>query len=114
NLRVVLGADHRVDVQAEAVGEFFFERIERADAIERLRPVAGHAAYAIMRRAITVERDVEVEIDLRIATQGSLDDLIDVSFDQRIRRDDDAADAVVLDKEINDLAEIAPQRRLAA
>ena len=62
-----------------------------------------------MRRAITVERDVEVEIDLRIATQGSLADLIDVSFDQRIRRDDDAADAVVLDKEINDLDEIAPQ-----
>src|SRR5918912_1433932 len=42
DLRVVLGADDRVDVQAEAAAEAILQRVERADAGERLLPVAGH------------------------------------------------------------------------
>jgi hypothetical protein len=76
-LPIILGADDGVDVEAEAVGEAFFQRIERAYAGERFIPVAGHAAYPVVCRAVAVEGDVEVEVNLRVVGERTFDDFDD-------------------------------------
>src|SRR5438270_11067519 len=99
HLRVVLGADDRVDVEAEAVYVFFLERVERAYAVKRARPIAGHAAHTVVRLAVAVERDVEVEVKLRVEAERAVNDLEGATLQQSVGRDDYASDAVVFDEE---------------
>ena len=93
---------------------FCLQRIERLDAVERLLPIARHAADAIVRLAVAVERDVQIEIELRIVSEGAIHDVVNTRFNESIGGNDDAIDAVVCNKEIDDVGEIASQRRLAA
>jgi hypothetical protein len=48
--------------------------------------------------AVTIERDVEIEIERRILSEGAIDDVVNTRFDQSVGRNDDAIDAVVCDE----------------
>ena len=48
-----------------------------------------------MRLAVTVERDVQVEIDLRVVSECTVDYVKNTRLDQAIRGNDDAIDAVI-------------------
>src|ERR1043165_9445952 len=114
DLCVVLRADDRVDVEAEASAVSLFERVERADAVERAAPVAGHAAHAVVRLAVAVERDVKIKGKLGVRAKRAFDDLEGAAFQKSIGGDDEAPDAVVLDEETDDLRGVVPKGRLAA
>src|SRR5204862_5472056 len=77
-------------------------------------PVAGHAAHAVVRLAVAVERDVEVEVKLGVGGERAVNYLEGARFQQPVGRDDDAADAVVLDEELNYFGGVVAERRLAA
>jgi hypothetical protein len=87
DLRVVLGADDRVDVEPETISVLFFQRIESAYAVEGAFPVAGDAAYAVVCRAIAVERDVEIEVYAGVVAERTRDRRRDVRLDDGVRRD---------------------------
>src|SRR6185369_2838346 len=96
-------------VQTKAIGVLLLQRVERLDTVERLFPVAGNAADAIVRLAITVECDIQVEIYCRVVTESAIDDVVHARFDESIRGNNDAIDAVVRNEEIDDVGKIASQ-----
>ena len=86
DLAIVVSANYRVYVKPQAFFEFIFQGIKRFDAIERLLPVAGHAADAIMGLAIAVQGDIQIKIHSRVRTQGTIDNFADAILHQSIRR----------------------------
>ncbi len=67
-----------------------------------------------MSLAVTVERDIEIEIERRIISERAIYDVVNTRLDQSVRRNDDAIDAVVRDEKIDDVREIATQSRFTA
>ena len=66
-------------------------------------PSCRDAANAVVRLAVAVERDVEIEINFGILPERAPDRFRDVRFDDGVRRDDDAAHAVAAHEEIDDV-----------
>src|SRR6185503_17873762 len=68
DLGVVFRAHDRIYVQTKTICVLFLQRIKRLDTVERLLPIAWNAADSIVSLPITVESDVQVEIDSRIVS----------------------------------------------
>src|SRR6266699_2948575 len=111
---IISGANYGVRIQPEPGIVFFFQWIKLIDAIQRFFPVTRDTANAIMCLAMSVQRDVQIQIEVWMRTQRAIHNVVDSRLYQTIRRNDQAAHSVVLYEQINDFGNVVTQSGLAA
>jgi hypothetical protein len=114
DLVVIISAHDGIHIEPEAIRKFCFERVKRADAVESFLPISRHTADLIVSFTITIERDVQVEIEFGMGSEGPVNNFINPSLDQSVGRNDYAIDTVLLYKRIDDFRHIAAQRGFTA
>src|SRR6185369_4705033 len=102
DLGVVLRTDDRVHIETKTICVFLLQRVQRLDTVECLLPVSGNTPNAIVRFAVTVESNVQIEIDRRVVSEGAVNNVINTLFDNSVGGNDDAVDAVVCNEQVDD------------
>ena len=74
----------------------------------------GYAANTIMRLALAVERDIQIQVERTMWTEGVVDNFIDPRLHESVGRNDEAPHSIIANKTIDDLRNVMTQRWLAA
>ena len=62
-----------------------------------------------MSFAVAIERNVQIEIEFGMGSEGPVNNFINPGLDQSVGRNDDAIDTVLINKHLDDFRHIAAQ-----
>ncbi len=104
----------RVDVHFKTPAEHRLQSAKHPRALDSLVEVAGNSAHGVVGVPQSIQRDVDVQFEFRIAFQAMLGDFVDPPRLQPVCRKVDMADAVLRHEKIDDIFQVAAKRRFTA
>ena len=114
NLIDVVASEHAVDVHFKTPAEHRLQSAKHSSALDSLLEVAGNSAHSVVIVLQSIQRDVDVQFEIRIAFQAMLGDFVDAPRLQSVCRKVDMADAVLRHEKIDNIFQVAAKRRFTA
>ena len=114
NLIDVVASDHGVDVHFKTPAEHRLQSAKHSRALDSLLEVAGNAAHCVVIVLQSIQRDVDVQFEIRITFQAMLGDFVDPPRLQSVCRKVDMPDAVLRNEKIDNVFQVAAKCRFTA
>jgi len=114
NLVEVVSGHYGVDVHLETRSENRLEDPKHPRALNGPVKIAGHPAHRVVGIPQAIQRDIDVQLQLRIVFETALGDFINAPRLESIGREIDVANAVLRNEKIDNVFQITTKRGFPA